>query len=92
MPDRWAQNFGSSINPYLPLLAFRPNNLAMQPAYPGKFECVLFNHESKQQQYQNNFHQSWLRAMPSMPRACATGLTAWESNSPYSQCMICPLT
>ncbi|KAL2861838.1 hypothetical protein BJX68DRAFT_273929 [Aspergillus pseudodeflectus] len=55
-PARYEKKFGHSIKPYLPLLTFRQNNLALQPAQPGKFQCLLEDEETRQR-YLNNYHE-----------------------------------
>ncbi|ETS73836.1 hypothetical protein PFICI_14782 [Pestalotiopsis fici W106-1] len=41
LPSRFQELFGYDIKPFLPLLAFRDNNIGLQPTEPGSFECIL---------------------------------------------------
>ncbi|UPK95992.1 hypothetical protein LCI18_006927 [Fusarium solani-melongenae] len=41
LPSRFADKFGYDLKLQLPLVAFRQNNLGLQPAQPGSFECLL---------------------------------------------------
>ncbi|KAJ0426813.1 hypothetical protein BJY00DRAFT_306805 [Aspergillus carlsbadensis] len=56
IPGRFKCKFGISINPFLPLFAFKQNNAILQPASPGKFECTLDNREEMERRL-NQFHQ-----------------------------------
>ncbi|KAM0321554.1 hypothetical protein ACHAQA_010044 [Verticillium albo-atrum] len=54
LPGRFEERFGYSLMPYLPLISWGNNNIAMQRAAPGSFR-VLLNTKNRGDGYINDF-------------------------------------
>lgn len=67
--EKFEKRFGYSLKRYLPLIAFRNNNLALQPYSPGQFKCTL-NTKYSGKGYENDYrtivsegYREYLRAL-----------------------------
>ncbi|KAF2014360.1 hypothetical protein BU24DRAFT_441866 [Aaosphaeria arxii CBS 175.79] len=75
LPEDFLQKHGYSIKPFLPLLIFENNNLALQTSDPGKFDCSL-NSEDRGAGYVNDYRN----VLADKYHEYLSGVTSWVNN------------